>query len=115
MNVNVKLSLTDEQRNVMHRRLTGKNGKGMVTRADVNEWVKEQIERFLILGSPTTETVIPVVPRREAVEKTDDAEIRTPEEVIEFDLNDIDVNELVRQNKLLLSRNNRLQHMLDTK
>ena len=40
MNVNVKLSLTDEQRNVMYRNMTGKDVKRMVSRAEVNEFVR---------------------------------------------------------------------------
>lgn len=47
MNVNCKVSLTDEQRVIMYQRLTGKNGKGMVSRADVNTFVKDRIEKFL--------------------------------------------------------------------
>ena len=95
MNVNIKLSLTDEERNVMFRRLTGKSGKGMVSRADVNNWVKEQLERFLTLGSPTTEKV--------KVEQT-------------MDFTDIDINvaEVMKQNELLTTRVNRLQFLLDT-
>lgn len=93
MNVNCKLSLTDEERNAMHNRLTGTSTKKMVSRADVNTWVKDQIERFIKVGSPTTEKV----------------EVKlTPEQVA-----DIDVEEVMKQNELLLTRVNRLQFLLD--
>jgi hypothetical protein len=94
MNVNVKISMTDEQRNVMFRRLTGKNGKGMVSRADVNLWVKEQLERFLANGSA------------EIVEESN--------EPISINIEDVDVGEVITQNQLLQSRVNRLQFLLDT-
>lgn len=102
MNVNVKVTLTDEERNVMFRRLTGKNGKGMVSRAEVNQWVKDKIQNFLSLGSPSTERV---------------------EEIEEINLTDNDVDNMetgeiewvMRQNKLLTTRVNRLQHLIDTR
>lgn len=47
MNVNCKVSLTDEQRNTFFRRLSGKDSKGMVSRADVNKFVNDRIEKFL--------------------------------------------------------------------
>jgi hypothetical protein len=101
MNVNVKLSLTDEQRNTMFRRLTGKNTKGMVSRADVNQWVKEELERFLTLGSPTTETI------------NDRGSDEYANPVEEIDIDDINVEEVIKQNQLLTTRVNRLQYMLD--
>jgi len=100
MNVNCKLSLTDEQRNTMFRRLTGKTGKGMVSRADVNNWVKDHLQSFLSLGSPTTEQVEEV----ETVRLTDE----------EFDnLEQGEIEWIIEQNKLLTTRVNRLQFMLD--
>lgn len=95
MNVNVKVTLTDEERNVMHNRLTGTLSKKMVSRADVNEFVKAKIERFLQVGSPTTEAV-------------------KDEVIADIDYVNCDVKEIVKQNKLLLNRVNVLQHRLDT-
>ena len=43
----------------MHNRLTGTLSKKMASRADVNNWVKESLERFLTVGSPSTENVEP--------------------------------------------------------
>lgn len=47
MNVNVKLSLTDEERNTMYRNMTGKDVKRMVSRAEVNEFVQGCIAGML--------------------------------------------------------------------
>lgn len=47
MNLNCKLSLTDEQRNAIKRHLTGKDVKAMATRAEVCELVQELLEPFL--------------------------------------------------------------------
>jgi hypothetical protein len=99
MNVNCKLSLTDHQRNQMHNRLTGTLTKKMVSRADVNTWVTEQLDRFMKVGSPITEKV-------EDVRLTDE----------EFDnLEQGEIEYVITQNKLLLNRINVLQHALDTR
>jgi hypothetical protein len=47
VNVNCKVTLTDDERNKMFRSLNGNNGKGMVSRADVNNFVKEKIAESL--------------------------------------------------------------------
>jgi len=97
MNVNIKVTLTDDERNTMFRRLTGKSTKGMVSRADVNAWVKEKLERFLTVGSPTTEPV---------------------EEIEPINIDDFttqDIEDVMKRNELLQSRVNRLQFLLDTK
>ena len=102
MNVNVKLSISDEDRNRMHNRLTGTNTKKMVSRADVNDWVKTQLEKFLN-GSFGTQTgrFIPEPDQEPNFE--------------EIDPEDIDVEEVIKQNVLLQSRVNRLQYLLDRK
>lgn len=51
MNVNVKVALTDEQRNVMYRNLTGKDVKRMVSRREVNDFVQGCIDAVLQPGS----------------------------------------------------------------
>ena len=101
MNVNVKISITDEDRNLMFRRLTGKDTKGMVSRADVNTWVNEQLERFLRVGSPTTERVAEVVEEREPINFAD--------------LTEQDIEDVLRQNELLLKRVNDQQNFIDRK
>jgi hypothetical protein len=101
MNVNCKLTLTDEERNVMFRRLTGKNGKGMVSRAEVNQWVKDKLQSFLSIGSPSTETV------------EEEIEVNLTDE--EFDnLEQGEIEWIIKQNALLIKRVNILQHRLDT-
>lgn len=100
MNVNVKISISDEDRNLMFRRLTGKDTKGMVSRADVNAWVMEQLERFLRLGSPTTAQI---------------EEIDVEEMMSTAEYSDEDISEVLKQNKLLQRRVNILQHALDTR
>ena len=105
MNVNCKIALTDEERNVMFRRLTGKNGKGMVSRADVNNWIKDHLQSFLTLGSPTTEQI-------DAVEVIDEVKMTDDE----FDnLEQGEVEWVIKQNRLLTTRVNRLQYLLDRK
>ena len=44
MNVNCKISLTDEERNRLAKLIDGKVSKRLATRADVNEFVKGIIE-----------------------------------------------------------------------
>jgi hypothetical protein len=100
MNVNVKISISDEDRNLMFRRLTGKDTKGMVSRADVNTWVKEQLERFLTVGSPTTERV-------------EEIEEREPINIDDFTQQDIE--DVIKQNELLLKRVNEQQNFIDRK
>ena len=99
MNVNCKLSLTDAERNQMHNRLTGTATKKMVSRADVNNWVKDQIERLLKVGSPGTEQI-----------KT---EVKPLDKINFDDVEPGEIMEVMRQNELLLTRVNRLQFMLD--
>lgn len=123
MNVNVKVTLTDEERNVMFRRLTGKNGKGMVSRAEVNQWVKDNLERFLTLGSPVTEGVIfadttPVEIPYDSTKPIVDVEEAPPVKLTDEQFDDLEQGEveyLITQNKLLQGRVNRLQHMIDTR
>jgi hypothetical protein len=100
MNVNVKLSISDEDRNLMSRRLTGKDSKKMVSRAEVNNWVKDQLEKFLRLGSPATEKVNEAITEREQIDFAD--------------LTEQDIEDVMKQNKLLQHRINVLQHRLDT-
>ena len=99
MNVNVKVTLTDEERNKMHNRLTGTTTKKMVSRADVCEFVQSKIDG-LLNGSFGTQTGR--LPKQET-------------HIEELDYVNCDVKELVKQNKLLLSRLNGLQYMIDTR
>ena len=47
MNVNIKVSLTDDQRNLIKRKLTGKAVKSMVTRKEVNYMVNGFMQALL--------------------------------------------------------------------
>jgi peroxiredoxin len=47
MNVNCKVALTDDERNKLYNRITGTVSKKMVSRADVNEFVKSKIAEAL--------------------------------------------------------------------
>jgi hypothetical protein len=107
MNVNVKLSISDEDRNLMSRRLTGKDSKKMVSRAEVNVWVKEQLEKFLRLGSPTTEQVDDLVDDSPDEPFFDDPDYAS-------DLSERDIEDVMKRNELLQHRVNVLQHRLDT-
>lgn len=62
MNVNVKLSLTDEERNTMYRNITGKDVKKMVSRKDVSEFVAGAIASVLVEGDEEQDTCDQTVP-----------------------------------------------------
>ena len=53
MNVNCKVSLTDEQRNKMVRSIFGSDSKRMITRHEVNEFVQKKIQEVLNGGTET--------------------------------------------------------------
>ena len=57
MNVNVKLSITDDERNLMYRNMTGKDVLKMVSRSDVGEFVKGCIAGMLI-DTPVPEELV---------------------------------------------------------
>lgn len=108
MNGNFKYTLTDEQRNTLKRKLTGKAVKGLASRADVCAILQKALDDAL-------------VGRRQIGDKIADAMAECindePVEQAEFNLSDYsaaDVEDLVKQNKLLHSRVNRLQYRLDT-
>ena len=57
MNVNVKISLTDEERNTLYRRITGKDVKRMISRKEVCELVQQHIDDLLEGIEQVVETV----------------------------------------------------------
>ena len=96
----------------MFRRLTGKTGKGMVSRADVNVWVKEKLESFLTLGSPTTEEI----DDEPFIVNGQDRNAGRRQIALganHVDPKDINVDDMLKQNELLLDRVNFLQNKLD--
>ena len=86
MNVNCKISLTDEQRNTLKQKMAGKPIKAMVSRKEVCELVNDYIDS-LLNGEVPTEPDAP--------------------EVIEGH------DECCRANALLLARIDKQQRMLD--
>lgn len=46
MNVNIKISMSDEDRNIMAMNLTGRISKRMATRAEINEFVQGCLDRI---------------------------------------------------------------------
>ena len=48
MNVNIKLTLTDEERNLMLRNMTGVTRKRMVSRSEVNDFVTGCVAGMLV-------------------------------------------------------------------
>jgi hypothetical protein len=76
VNVNCKVTLTDDERNKMFRKLNGSNGKGMVSRAEVNCFVKKKIAEVLNGTAAPEKTIDLLDPTTHHIafeEKTDDA------------------------------------------
>lgn len=91
MNVNVRISLTDEQRNVLYQKITGKKVKAMITRAGVVALVNDFIDSML----------------------TDQAVSHPEQKPMALTMPDAH-DDCCKQNQLLLRRVNTLQHRLDT-
>jgi hypothetical protein len=97
MNVNVKLSLSDDERRRLASCLAGKPVKRLATRADVNQLVRDLLSASMS-GAPAPRETAPA-----------------PEPGIESPADDdFCSEECCRQNRLLTSRVNVLQHRLDT-
>lgn len=86
MNVNVKLSLTDEQRNAIACAMAGKKVARLATRADINAICQQAIDEVIAGSAPTSTS--------------------TPTEFCSDDC--------CKANEGLLRRVNILQHRLDT-
>lgn len=95
MNGNFRYTLTDEQRNTIKRKVVGKNVKGLASRADVCAILQKALDDAIKGIAPKPEKTEPV---------TIDAD----------DYSKQDVEDLVKQNQLLQTRINVLQHRLDT-
>ena len=105
MNVNCKLSLTDEQRNNIKQHLAGKNVKALATRADVCQLIQDLLEPFLD----------PPRPKPNPLDgwAAHDIEREKREPVAQNEI-DFCSDECCKQNQLLLHRVNALQYRLDT-
>ena len=107
MNGNFKYSLTDEQRNVLHQRLTGKQTKGLASRADVCGILQDALDSMIQGTAPQPALETP----------QEDLELEQSLDPIGLapqDFSDGDIEDIVKQNRLLLNRVNRLQHIIDT-
>jgi hypothetical protein len=96
MNVNVKVSLTDEQRRKIFANFYG-GKKGMISRKDVNAICQAAITDWLMdrNSGPTTDNNVEVIE--------------------EIDVDNVDVIEVMKQNELLLKRVNDQQNFIDRK
>lgn len=105
MNGNFKYTLTDEQRNRIHNNLSGKATKKMITRAEVSALLQKALDD-LVNGKRQ----LAALEHRE-----EEAREEQPKQILInlSDYSEEDVADLVKQNELLLSRLNRLQHRLD--
>lgn len=104
MNLNCKLSLTDEQRNAIKRHLTGKDVKAMATRAEICQLVQDLLEPFLTPPRPKRETPFVRDGRNEVPP-------HRPEPPAFAEGHD----DCCKANELLRQRVNVLQHRLDTR
>lgn len=104
MNVNVKLSLSDDERRALACYLAGKPVKRLATRADVNRLVTELLSTAL--RSRPVDTPIPDTPISGNQESIPDTPIPEPQGFCSDDC--------CKANELLLHRVNVLQHRLDT-
>ena len=101
MNVNVKLSITDIDRDLLANYIDGKKSKRLATRADINKLVTELLDSVV----------------HSTYGRQEDAEYRgadygdDDDQVIEKFCGD----DCCRQNVLLLDRVNRLQRKLEEK
>lgn len=123
MNLNCKLSFTDEQRNNIKRHLAGKDVKALATRAEICKLVNELLEPYLT--PPRLQTKYPpsTFPEDKPEHPDHDAAVaeawtpyapspgatRANPEAGEFCSDDC-----CRQNAGLLRRVNTLQHWIDT-
>lgn len=105
MNVNVKLSFTDEQLNNIKRHITGKQLKAKATRAEICELVKDLLEPFT--------DIYVHVERKPTADLFD--QVAEEEPASEMIIDDDAHPDCCRANELLLQRINRLQHKLDTR
>lgn len=113
MNLNCRLSLTDEQRNNIKRNITGKDVKALATRAEICELINGLLEAFTSPPRPQREIPDPHACQQCADEgpHTHNCEGITYENQAALDFCSDDC---CKRNELLQRRVNRLQHRLDT-
>lgn len=101
MNLNCKLTLTDEQRNNIKRHLTGKDVKALAKRAEICQLIEDLLEPFLC--APRHES------RGTVADAQDAREFYENQASLDFCSDDC-----CTRNDLLQRRVNILQHRLDT-
>ena len=101
MNLNCKLSFTDEQRNRIKQHLTGKPVKALATRAEICQLINDLLEAF-------TEPYVHVERKRDVATFEEDMEV-----IIDEGVNNACTEDCCRANELLRTRINTLQHRLD--
>lgn len=109
MNVNVKLSLSDDERRALACYLAGKPVKRLATRADVNRLVTELLSTALRsrpVDTPISDTPVPGNQEEGNQEAGNQVSIPEPQGFCSDDC--------CKANELLLHRVNVLQHRLDT-
>lgn len=108
MNVNVKISISDENRRKIHENFYG-GKKGMISRKDVNAICQAAITDWLMGRNSGPEV--------EAKAEEEFADQLRSDEL--FDMGNGELVEALieaeKQNKLLTTRVNQLQHKLDTR
>ena len=104
MNGAFKYTLTDDQRSTLRDRLTGKKSKAKATRAEVSTFLQACIDDAL---AGYNQKLAP--PTAGATEPMDFSEPAVEDLQVDFD----DESECAKQNRLLITRINRLQHRLD--
>jgi hypothetical protein len=113
MNVNIKLSLTDIERNTMYRNLFGGTSAKKVSRAQVSEFVQKKVREALVMDC--TESVIDFSQIEDVMKESISL---PPVRLTDEDIDELEPGEIeymIEQNRLLTSRMNRLQHMIDTR
>ena len=106
MNVNVKVSITDEMRRTIHENFYGK--KGMISRKDVSTICQTAITD-LLMGKQIGDKIADAMK-----ESISFPPVRLTDEDID-ELEPGEIEYMIEQNRLLTSRMNRLQHMIDTR
>lgn len=114
MNGNFKYSMTDEQRNRLKRKLTGKSVKGLASRGDVCALLQKELDRLIgngQIGDKVADAMADCIPPHMRAEPEP-----IPQAQLDFTAEDYtpaEVAEVIKQNKLLLTRINILQYRLD--
>lgn len=112
MKTNVGINLTDEQRRTIHENFYG-GKKGMISRKDVNTICQTAITDWLMGRNNGPETVVSDMGIEVEMKPLLDA-LAPDDEIDPDNFTEQQVRDVMKQNELLLTRVNQLQHKLDT-